>query len=135
MIILIYFILDTIDGAAAKATVPSENISYTANVQLIQRRGSVPCDSLTLLSRNGCNGKARNRKKILRRRSSGGAEILSPIIGEPSEPSSSTSSSAWYRFKRDITRNRSELDSLLSRRRGSLPVEVLAVSHSGEHFF
>ena len=123
---------------------PSKSeISYSANITVIQRRGSVPCDSLAALGlggRNGCNGKNRNRKKILRRRSSGGAEILSPIIGESSEPSGSgggdenvanSGGSTWYRFKRDITRNRSDLDSLLSRRRGSLPVEVLAVSHSG----
>lgn len=112
-------------------------------MHLIQRRGSVPCDSLSVLGRNGCNGKTRNRKKILRRRSSGGAEILSPIIGEPSEAGCSSANGAgggsnvvastWYRIKRDITRNRSDLDVLLSRRRGSLPVEMLAVSHSGEN--
>lgn len=109
-------------------------------MHLIQRRGSVPCDSLSVLGRNGCNGKTRNRKKILRRRSSGGAEILSPIIGDPSEAGCSSANgggsnvvtSTWHRFKRDLTRNRSDLDALLSRRRGSLPVEMLAVSHSGE---
>lgn len=68
---------------------------------------------------------------MLRRRSSGGAEILCPIVAE-SEPSSSGSSS-WYRFKRnEPSKNRSDLDMLLTRRRGSLPVEVFAVSHSGK---
>lgn len=132
---------------------PSDNnnpatVTYSCSVQLIQRRGSVPCDSLSVLgggrsgSGSSCNGgKSRNRKKLLRRRSSGGAEMLSPIIGDDSEVASATGSggsggvvsSTWYRFKRDITRNRSDLDALLSRRRGSLPVEVLTVSHSGEN--
>jgi len=108
---------------------------YTANVTIIQRRGSVPCENLSSTNRNNCNGKTKNRKKMLRRRSSGGAEILCPIVAE-SEPSSSGGggggSSSWYRFKRsEPSKNRSDLDMLLSRRRGSLPVEVLAVSHSG----
>ncbi|KAJ6644256.1 High affinity cAMP-specific 3',5'-cyclic phosphodiesterase 7A [Pseudolycoriella hygida] len=106
---------------------------YATNVSLIQRRGSVPCDSYGGYSRNACNGKNRNRKKLLRRRSSGGAEILSPILAEPDDgagESSSVSSSSWYCFKREMTRNRSDLDTLLSKRRGSLPVEVLAVCHT-----
>lgn len=129
--------IDTTEPAKKQ---PVDTFIYSGNVHLIQRRGSVPCDSLSVLGRNGCNGKTRNRKKILRRRSSGGAEILSPIIGDPSEAGCSSGngggsnvvSSTWHRFKRDITRNRSDLDALLSRRRGSLPVEMLAVSHSGE---
>lgn len=104
---------------------------YATNVTLIQRRGSVPCENLSSANRNNCNGKTKNRKKMLRRRSSGGAEILCPIVAE-TEPSSSASSS-WYRFKRsDASKNRSDLDMLLTRRRGSLPVEVLAVCHSGK---
>lgn len=88
----------------------------------------MPCENLAALGRS--NGKSRNRKKLLRRRSSGGAEILSPILTE--ETTSSSSGSAWFRFKRDITRSRTDQDALLSRRRGSLPVEVLAVGLSGE---
>lgn len=103
----------------------------TNNVSSIQRRGSVPCDSYGGYSRHGKN---RNRKKVLRRRSSGGAEILSPILAEPDDGAGegSVSSSSWYCFKREMIRNRSDLDTLLSKRRGSLPVEVFAVCHSGK---
>lgn len=97
------------------------------SVALIQRRGSVPCENLSSSSNrnnNNCNGKAKNRKKLLRRRS-GGAEILYPIATDAEVSSSST----WYKFKRsDSVKNRADLDMLLNRRRGSLPVEVL--SHS-----
>lgn len=106
----------------------------TANVALIQRRGSVPCEnSSSSTNRNNCNGKAKNRKKLLRRRSSGGAEILYPIVTD-AESTTNPSSSSWYRFKRaEPSKNRSDLDMLLNRRRGSLPVEVLSVScHSGK---
>lgn len=76
---------------------------------------------------------------MLRRRSSGGAEILSPILAEPDdgagEGSSKVSSSSWYCFKREMIRNRSDLDTLLSKRRGSLPVEVFAVCHTGKNEF
>lgn len=112
------------------------DLLYATNVALIQRRGSVPCESH--IGRNSCSNsnKNRNRKKILRRRSSGGADILSPILNE-SEASGNggAANTSWYRFKRDITRNRSDLDSLLSKRRGSLPVEVFAVGHSGNIIF
>ncbi|XP_037034661.1 uncharacterized protein LOC119073361 isoform X3 [Bradysia coprophila] len=109
------------------------DLLYATNVSLIQRRGSVPCDSYGGFSRNGCSGKNRSRKKVLRRRSSGGAEILSPILAEPDDGAGegSVSSSSWYCFKREMIRNRSDLDTLLSKRRGSLPVEVFAVCHSG----
>lgn len=121
------FLPDNIDS-----TLLQSDFLYTANVTIIQRRGSVPCENLSSTNRNNCNGKTKNRKKMLRRRSSGGAEILCPIVAE-SEPSSSGSSS-WYRFKRsEPSKNRSDLDMLLTRRRGSLPVEVLAVSHSGKY--
>lgn len=114
------------------------DLLYATNVSLIQRRGSVPCDSYGGFSRNGCGGKNRNRKKVLRRRSSGGAEILSPILAEPDDGGGgggegSVSSSSWYCFKREMIRNRSDLDTLLSKRRGSLPVEVLAVCHTGKN--
>lgn len=91
---------------------------------------------------NSCNGKTRNRKKILRRRSSGGAEILSPILAEQEPGCSNNSGSSggngtsgsshpWYRFKR-TDRQKADIESLLTRRRGSLPVEVLAVCHTGK---
>ncbi|GAB0097527.1 Phosphodiesterase [Sergentomyia squamirostris] len=102
-----------------------------ASLNTIQRRSSMPCENLAALGRS--NGKSRNRKKLLRRRSSGGAEILSPILTEESTAGASSGSggSAWFRFKRDITRSRTDQDTLLTRRRGSLPVEVLAVGLSG----
>ncbi|XP_037904813.1 uncharacterized protein LOC119647762 isoform X3 [Hermetia illucens] len=109
----------------------------TQNLTPFQRRGSVPCDnkSSNRSNNNNCNGKTRNRKKLLRRRSSGGAEILTPILAEAELAAGSSSggtsgSSAWYRFKR-TDRSKSDIESLLSRRRGSLPVEVLAVCHTG----
>lgn len=112
------------------------DLLYASNVSSIQRRGSVPSDSYG--GRNGCNGKNRNRKKVLRRRSSGGAEILSPILAEGPDDGAgegSVSGSSWYCYKREMVRNRSDLDTLLSKRRGSLPVEVFAVSHtSGKNF-
>lgn len=106
----------------------------------------MPCESLTVLSRNGCNGKNRSsRKKLLRRRSSGGADLLVPTIGETDhreseladendQLSQAPSSTSWFRFKRENTRNRSDLDTILSRRRGSLPVEMQGVSHSGKDY-
>lgn len=91
-----------------------------------QRRGSVPCES-NVLSR-GVNGKRRNPKKILRRRSSSGAEILTPIASESKESTSNNKSgtSVWNRFKREWT-PRGDSDVLLTRRRGSLPIEVLSI--------
>ncbi|XP_058124990.1 uncharacterized protein LOC131282671 [Anopheles ziemanni] len=105
----------------------------------IQRRGSVPCDSSNVSLRSSFSIKRRSTKKAIRRRSSGGAEILSPILSEDAGADGgnggggSSSSSAWYRIKRDANsgHRRSDNESLLSRRRGSLPVEVLAIGYSG----
>lgn len=109
----------------------SSNQSETTNNNthnLAQRRSSVPIENLSLVSSNGSfnNKNNRARKKILRRRSSGGAEILSPIQADSSE----SSGTPWYKFKKDINR-KTDIDALLSRRRGSLPVEVFAVCHTG----
>ncbi|XP_055608152.1 uncharacterized protein LOC129755605 [Uranotaenia lowii] len=107
-------------------------------VYSMQRRGSVPCDnsSNSVVIRNTFGLKRRSAKKAMRRRSSGGAEILSPILSEdapvpttdpPSMSSGSgSSSSAWQRFRR-----RADVENILSRRRGSLPVEVLTIGYSG----
>jgi hypothetical protein len=100
-----------------------------------QRRGSMPCEPTLGIFRGSVNGKRRNNnKKILRRRSSSGAiEILTPIVSESMESTSSNSgggsaTSAWYRFKKDWTLSRrSDSDVLLTKRRGSLPIEVLAI--------
>lgn len=98
-----------------------------SHVGAYQRRGSVPCES-NVLSRNSVNGKRRNPKKVLRRRSSSGAEILTPIMSESLEPLCSTNigSSTWSRFRRELTHH-SDTDVLMSRRRGSLPTDVLAI--------
>lgn len=103
--------------------IPSSIIQQQQQQQQ-QRRASVPCGSV--------NGKRRNQKKILRRRSSSGTiEILTPIVSESMESTSSnnvSSNSAWYKFKKEwtITR-RSDSETLLTKRRGSLPIEVLAI--------
>lgn len=118
--------------AIAASQFVEQNLPQTSSLATNQRRSSVPSDNpVVAANRNNChNGKSKNRKKSLRRRSSGGAEILCSIVSE-TEPSSS--SSPWYRFKRsETTKNRSDLDLLLSRRRGSLPVEVLTTCNSGE---
>ena len=107
----------------------------------MQRRGSVPCESTNNVAlRSSFSIKRRSTKKAIRRRSSGGAEILSPILSEDAAGggsngagSSSSSSNAWYRIKRDSGHRRAgDNESLLSRRRGSLPVEVLAIGYSGK---
>ncbi|XP_053674174.1 uncharacterized protein LOC128724475 [Anopheles nili] len=128
----------TADGSAGATVPPIPNSllgpPYGAGMQ---RRGSVPCESTNVALRSSFSIKRRSTKKALRRRSSGGAEILSPILSEDAGgsngggPSGSSSSSAWYRIKRDAGHRRSDNESLLSRRRGSLPVEVLAIGYSG----
>ncbi|KAG5677283.1 hypothetical protein PVAND_007053 [Polypedilum vanderplanki] len=97
-----------------------------------QRRGS--CEMPNLMMRGSVNGKRRNPKKILRRRSSSGAiEILTPIVSESMESTSSAgsvtgSANLWYRFKKEWTLSRrNDSDTLLTKRRGSLPIEVLAI--------
>lgn len=95
-----------------------------------QRRGSMPCEPSLGAIRGSLNGKRRNNnnKKMLRRRSSSGAiEILSESV-ETTSSNSGSSTSAWYRFKKDWTLSRrSDSDVLLTKRRGSLPIEVLAI--------
>lgn len=208
--------------AATSATFGGAEMLYRANVQLIPRRGSMPCDMLSSStvfgtrsnsktnSNNGGNGgngggggkssssSRSSRKKLLRRRSAGGgADILAPIFGDPlddddgdddgisgggdiadrgagGEPAASGlsagadvpcfgeigddrqddssdaiaaaafASAARFRLKRgsEVTLTRSghqrgsgsggDLEALLSRRRGSLPVEMLSISCSGE---
>lgn len=122
-----------------------------------KRRSSMPTESLLIVGRgsNGTSNKSgRNRKKVLRRRSSGGADILNPVLTEEATFSAWTSeqpqrpaeaeeggapktemkhSLSWFRLKREgSVRRAADKEVLLSRRRGSLPIEVLAVGHSGE---
>ncbi|XP_034231966.1 uncharacterized protein LOC117639963 isoform X4 [Thrips palmi] len=119
------------------------------------RRSSVPTDiSLELLRRlteqpsgpgrsssnntnnnnnNNSNGKSRNSrvKKVLRRRSSGGPELFLTDC--------TVDSSTWQRWRREVLLVQRMgvadpapvLEPLLARRRGSLPVEMLAATQSG----
>lgn len=101
----------------------------SSSVAPYQRRGSMPCDS-NVLSRTSLNGKRRNPKKILRRRSSSGAEILTPIVSEFVESTSSNNAggSTWNRLSTiNASTRHTETEGLLTKRRGSLPIEVLTI--------
>lgn len=120
-----------------------------------KRRSSMPTESLLIVGRNsgsavGPSKSSRNRKKLLRRRSSGGADILNPVLAEETTafsqgqpkgeemeevvPKSELKHSmSWFRLRREgSVRRAADKEALLSRRRGSLPIEVLAVGHTGE---
>ncbi|KAH0808181.1 hypothetical protein GEV33_014610 [Tenebrio molitor] len=92
-----------------------------------QRRGSAPIDlppssgerREQLTRHTSLNGKSSRRKKQLRRRSSGGPETV--CLPE-------SHSEGWTRV---LLRRPENPDALLARRRGSLPIEVLTVGHSG----
>lgn len=75
------------------------------------------------------NGKRRNPKKVLRRRSSGGAEIFTPAVSESLDLpiSNNLESLSENRYTTLVSPRRTESDSLLSKRRGSLPTEVSSV--------
>lgn len=92
-----------------------------SNYAVISSSSSQRCESSTVLMRTSLNGKRRNPKKILRRRSSSGAELL---LADTMESSTSSSGSAWYRFKKELGK-RADSDIHLNKRRGSLPVEAL----------
>lgn len=93
------------------------------------RRGSAPTDlpplksneRQSLLTRHvSLNGKTGRRKKQLCRRSSGGPETV--CLPEPLSESCS---------RLMLLRQPDNSEVLLARRRGSLPIEVLTVGHSG----
>ncbi|XP_023713018.1 uncharacterized protein LOC111867414 isoform X3 [Cryptotermes secundus] len=89
------------------------------------RRGSVPADiSSELRLRNGNSNKSRTRKKVLRRRSSGGPEMFTVSGPEPFGDGMT-----WQQWHREFM-PRWMAESVLTRRRGSLPIEVLATTHS-----
>lgn len=98
------------------------------NIWQFQRRGSAPTDlpppgfteRRDQLTRHvSLNGKAGRRKKQLHRRSSGGPETVCL-------PDSASDS--WSRL---FLRRNENPEMLLAQRRGSLPIEVLTVGHSG----
>lgn len=103
------------------------------------RRGSVPADiselRRDLFGRNSINGKTttttttRNRKKILRRRSSGGPEMFTLLTN--TDDNDNTKLSGW---KRELTM-RDSIPEPSVKRRGSLPVEMLSISHTGRYNF
>nr|CAD7573159.1 unnamed protein product [Timema californicum] len=64
------------------------------------------------------SGKTRGRK-VLRRRSSGGPELFEP----------GREGVSWHHWRREVLARRT--DAQLLGRRGSLPIEVLALTHSG----
>nr|CAD7199866.1 unnamed protein product [Timema douglasi] len=64
------------------------------------------------------SGKTRGRK-VLRRRSSGGPELFEP----------GRDGVSWHHWRREVLARRT--DAQLLGRRGSLPIEVLALTHSG----
>ncbi|XP_066996585.2 uncharacterized protein [Anabrus simplex] len=118
-------------------------LPLTSNHQhsLSVRRGSAPTETGSELRRldansivrNGSNGKSRSRKKILRRRSSGGPEMFNTRGME-----ASSESIAWQRWRREVLSRRTMCEPLdsnpeqfLTRRRGSLPLEMLPAAISG----
>jgi hypothetical protein len=96
------------------------------------RRGSVPADINSELrfssglGRNGNSGKSRVRKKVLCRRSSGGPEMFTDPGPEPFGEGVT-----WQQWHHELLSRRT-VEPALARRRGSLPIEVLATTHSGE---
>jgi hypothetical protein len=113
----------------AEALPHTTSQQYYVNV----RRGSVPADlsaELRLgngLGRNGNSGRSRTRKKVLRRRSSGGPEMFT---GSGSEPVGD--GVMWQqRWRREMPA-RWTVEQAVARRRGSLPIDMLTTTHSGE---
>ncbi|XP_076749337.1 uncharacterized protein LOC143422515 isoform X2 [Xylocopa sonorina] len=94
------------------------------------RRGSVPADISELrrdmFNRSSINGKPRNRKKVLRRRSSGGPEMFSGGSTDGND------NGAWLKWKRELGKKDSIPEPIV-KRRGSLPIEMLAISHAGRY--
>ncbi|XP_076249464.1 uncharacterized protein LOC143188861 isoform X2 [Calliopsis andreniformis] len=94
------------------------------------RRGSVPADISELrrdmFNRSSVNGKPRNRKKVLRRRSSGGPEMFSGGSTDGND------NGTWLKWKRELGK-RDSIPEPLIKRRGSLPIEMVAISHAGRY--
>ncbi|KAK2587079.1 hypothetical protein KPH14_011024 [Odynerus spinipes] len=93
------------------------------------RRGSVPADISELRRElfnksSNVNGKSRNRKKVLKRRSSGGPEMFAGGIAEGSDIGTS------HKWKRELGK-RDSIPEPLVKRRGSLPIEMVAATHTG----
>uniref|UniRef100_A0A0C9PSV9 Phosphodiesterase n=3 Tax=Fopius arisanus TaxID=64838 RepID=A0A0C9PSV9_9HYME len=95
------------------------------------RRGSVPADiselRRDLFGRNSVNGKTRNRKKTLKRRSSGGPEMFAGCTDD-------NENGKWSGWKRELSK-RDSIPEPSVKRRGSLPVEMVSISHAGRYNF
>lgn len=107
----------------------------TVSGMLSPRRGSVPADiselRRDLFSRNSVSGKPRGRKKILRRRSSGGPEMFTGGGGGSTD---GNDNGTWLKWKREVGGKREPVpEPPLVKRRGSLPIEMVAVSHAGRY--
>nr|KAH0808184.1 hypothetical protein GEV33_014607 [Tenebrio molitor] len=110
-----------------RVVVPTAHITTLKGNARTFRRGSAPIDlppssgerREQLTRHTSLNGKSSRRKKQLRRRSSGGPETV--CLPE-------SHSEGWTRV---LLRRPENPDALLARRRGSLPIEVLTVGHSG----
>ncbi|XP_020286140.1 uncharacterized protein LOC109855871 isoform X2 [Pseudomyrmex gracilis] len=100
----------------------------TFSGMLSPRRGSVPADiselRRDLFTRNNVNNKSRNRKKVLKRRSSGGPEMFIGI-----STTDGNDNGTWFKWKREMGK-RDPVPETFIKRRGSLPIEM-AVSHAG----
>lgn len=116
------------DDSRVEPVVSTLSSSESYSLRQYQRRGSAPTDlppriitgdRRELTRHTSLNGKTGRRKKQLRRRSSGGPETV--CLPETSSDSCS----------RLLLRRPENSDMLLARRRGSLPIEVLTVGHSG----
>lgn len=96
---------------------------------LSPRRGSVPADiselRRDLFARNNVNNKSRSRKKVLKRRSSGGPEMFIGI-----STTDGNDNGTWFKWKREVGK-RDPVPETFIKRRGSLPIEM-AVSHAGQ---
>ncbi|CAK9825536.1 High affinity cAMP-specific 3',5'-cyclic phosphodiesterase 7A [Anthophora retusa] len=103
-------------------------IDFTGPGMPSPRRGSVPADISELrrdmFNRSSVNGKPRNRKKVLRRRSSGGPEMFSGGSTDGND------NGTWLKWKRELGKKDSIPEPLV-KRRGSLPIEMVAISHAG----
>ncbi|XP_017881147.1 uncharacterized protein LOC108625558 [Ceratina calcarata] len=95
------------------------------------RRGSVPADISELrrdmFNRSSINGKPRNRKKVLKRRSSGGPEMFSGGSADGND-----NNGTWLKWKRELGK-KDTIPEPVVRRRGSLPIEMVAISHAGRY--
>ncbi|KAJ9596594.1 hypothetical protein L9F63_012386, partial [Diploptera punctata] len=124
--------LDPLNNVNGRSLEAYSNQQYFMNM----RRGSMPSDLSSEFKRQSVHdgrnsdkstssGKSRVRKNLLRRRSSGGPEMFASSNLEPYGDGMT-----GQRWRREVLARRTA-EQVLVRRRGSLPIEVLAATHSG----